>query len=277
MSSMAEEAGGGVGEGVRRAEPGEMCTCGRPAATVYLVGRFGDTVHCGLADGGAPVDGVCTFCGDTIDHTHYWAHYAAAKRAAGRDSAAGDDVAQGGRCPLYRLRLADPLPELHAESVRRNDPVTDRRERAEDRLRAELLEVLLAAGADYDGTYTLLPDVEGEPGEIGDLDDVVFDIGWCVRQALGRDPHDPTSHHEQAGQDAVAVLVLLLRARLDELAVDPNPLTGIDAADLVERAGGAQAWRDTVAHDRPLLVTRRVVRRAQDPEAPYDVYRPWWG
>lgn len=273
MSSVAEEASGGVGEGVRRADPGELCTCGRPAARVYLGGRFGDTGHCGLADGGAPVDGVCTFCGDTIDH----AHYAAAERAAGRDSAVGDDVAQGGRCPLYRLRLADPLPEVHSESVRRYDPVTDRRERAEGRLRAELLEVLLAAGADYDGSYTLLPDVEGEPGEIGDLEDVVFDIGWCVRQAMGRDPHDPASFHEQAGHDAVAVLVLLLRARLDELGVDPNPLAGLGAEALVERAGGAQAWRDTVAHDRPLLVTRRVVRRALDPEAPSDIYRPWWG
>lgn len=259
-----------VSEGVRRAEPGELCTCGRPAATVYLGGRFGDTGGCGLADGGAPVDGVCTFCGDTVDHAHYWQ----AEAAAGRPSLSVE-VPQGERCPLYRLRLAAPLPELYAESVRRYDRVTDRRERAEGRLRRELLEVLLGAGADYDGTYRLLVD-DGDEPESGNLDDVVFDMGWCVRQALARDPHDATSHHPEAGQSAVGVLVVMLRERLDELGVAPNPLAGLDAAALLHRAGGEEAWRETVAHDRPLLVTRRVVRRVLDPEVPADIYRPWF-
>jgi len=260
-----------VSEGVRRAELGELCTCGRQAVEVHTGGRFGDTGGCGLPDGGAPADGVCTFCGDTIDH----AHYAAAERAAGRDTAAGGEQPQGGRCPLYRLRLSDPLPQLHPESVRRYDPVTDRRERAESRLRHELLEVLLAAGADYDGSYTLLTAPDDEP-ETGSLDDVVFDIGWSVRQALGRDPGDVTSLDPHAGQDAVAVLVVMLRAQLNELGATPNPLAGLDGAGLVERAGGDQAWCETIAHDRPLLITRRVVRRALDPEVPDDIYRSWW-
>ena len=76
----------------RPARPGELCTCGRPATTVYDGGRFGPTGHCGLSDGGAPVDGVCTFCGDTINH----AHYARAEAAAGREAAGAGEVAQGG-------------------------------------------------------------------------------------------------------------------------------------------------------------------------------------
>jgi len=261
-----------VSEGVRRAEPGELCTCGRQAIEVYTGGRFGDTGGCGLPDGGAPVEGACTFCGDVIDH----AYYAAAERAAGRDTAAGGgEGPPGGRCPLYRLRLSDPLPKLHPESMRPYDAAIHRRERAEGRLRQELLEVLLAAGADHEAIYTLLADADEQP-EQGTLADVVVDIGWGVRQALGRDPHDVTSHHPSAGQEAVAVLVVMLRARLHELDAAPNPLAGLRGAALIERAGGPEAWTETVAHDRPLLITRRVVRRALDPQAPTDIYRPWW-
>ncbi|MDZ5443780.1 hypothetical protein U2F26_13710 [Micromonospora sp. 4G57] len=42
--------------GERPAEPGEVCTCGRPAG-----GRFGDTGYCGRPDGGQR--GPCPFCG----------------------------------------------------------------------------------------------------------------------------------------------------------------------------------------------------------------------
>jgi len=45
----------------RPAEPGEVCTCGRPAVKVFTGGRFGDTGYCGLPDGGQP--GPCPFCG----------------------------------------------------------------------------------------------------------------------------------------------------------------------------------------------------------------------
>lgn len=34
-------------------------------------------------------------------------------------------------------------------------------------------------------------------------------------------------------------------------------------------------WNDTVAHDRPLPIARRVARRALDPEVPTDIYRTW--
>ena len=69
--------------GVRAAVAGELCTCGRPAAQVILAepgDPWGDTGYCGLDDGGAPADGVCTFCGDTIDHDAY----GRAEQAAGR-------------------------------------------------------------------------------------------------------------------------------------------------------------------------------------------------
>jgi hypothetical protein len=60
----------------RPAEPGELCTCGRPAITVYLAGKFGPTGWCGQADGGNQAE-PCPFCGRGR-HAH--------------------------RCPAYRLR-----------------------------------------------------------------------------------------------------------------------------------------------------------------------------
>jgi hypothetical protein len=61
----------------RPAEPGELCTCGRPAVVVYLGGVFGPTGWCGRSDGGE-VAGPCPFCGGPRHE---------------------------GRCPDYRLRL----------------------------------------------------------------------------------------------------------------------------------------------------------------------------
>lgn len=60
----------------RPALPGEVCTCGRAAVTVYEGGPHGDTGYCGRPDGGQT--GPCPFCGE-----------------------ARHDV---GRCALYRLR-----------------------------------------------------------------------------------------------------------------------------------------------------------------------------
>lgn len=60
----------------RPAEPGELCTCGRQAITVFLGSDHGPTGYCGRADGGAQ-SGPCPFCG-------------------------GDR--HQGRCPQYRLR-----------------------------------------------------------------------------------------------------------------------------------------------------------------------------
>jgi hypothetical protein len=263
--------------GVRAATPGELCTCGRPADRVVLAepgDPWGDTGYCGLDDGGAPAEGVCTFCGDTIDHDAY----GRAEQDAGRPFLAyvTDGRPQGGRCPLYRLRLADPLPPVHTASIKVFDPETDRRERSEARLRIELTLLLEAAGADYDGTYQLMKFDDEDDDETGNLADVVFDICWATRQALGNDPDGADTREPGAGQTAVAVTVVMLRARLDELGIAPNPLDGLDAAGLIERAGGDDAWSQTIACDRPLLIVRRVVRRALQPEAPTDIYRQWW-
>lgn len=62
----------------RRAEPGELCTCGRQAIVVYLGSAFGPTGWCGIHDGGDQT-GPCPFCGGPR-HTE-------------------------SRCPDYRLRL----------------------------------------------------------------------------------------------------------------------------------------------------------------------------
>ncbi len=46
--------------------PGERCTCGRPAVTVFLTEKFGRVGYCGIADGGAALlhdtDDVLTGC-----------------------------------------------------------------------------------------------------------------------------------------------------------------------------------------------------------------------
>ncbi|MFJ4653919.1 hypothetical protein ACIP5Y_21860 [Nocardia sp. NPDC088792] len=63
---------------VRRALPGERCTCGRQAVEVFI-SDHGETGYCGLADGGQ--EGPCVFCGsEERDH---------------------------GRCPQYQLRVGE--------------------------------------------------------------------------------------------------------------------------------------------------------------------------
>lgn len=255
----------------RPAQPGELCTCGRQASEVLEGGEFGAVGHCGRSDGGAPTDGVCTFCGDTIDHAHYWR----SEREAGRPAVGTADAPQGGRCPLYRLRLADPLPEVHAESVRRYDRVTDLVERSKARFESELTQVFQDLGADFTAPRLLdFPDEDGAPAT-GDLDDVIFDVVFATHQALVRDGGEVTTEPD-AGQTAVAAMVLMLRPRLDELGMSSNPLAGVGARALVDAAGGDDAWLSTLACDRPLLILRRVVRRAVMPAAPWDIYRQWW-
>jgi len=38
--------------GQRPAEPGEVCSCGRPAIVVYLTEAHGPVPYCGIPDGG---------------------------------------------------------------------------------------------------------------------------------------------------------------------------------------------------------------------------------
>ncbi|MGH9062567.1 MAG: hypothetical protein ACRDZQ_15065 [Acidimicrobiales bacterium] len=68
-------------EGERRAEPGERCTCGRRAMTVFVTDA-GEVGWCGLSDGGQK--GGCVFCGDPAGH-------------------------QGRRCSSYSLRPTGPV------------------------------------------------------------------------------------------------------------------------------------------------------------------------
>jgi hypothetical protein len=82
--------GGTVTEQIteRPAEPGELCTCGRPAVVVYLGSEWGAVGACLIQDGGSCL-GPCSWCGDP---------------RSPRD-------AHGGRCPDYRLRLDQPDQE----------------------------------------------------------------------------------------------------------------------------------------------------------------------
>lgn len=73
----------------RPAAPGELCTCGRQAITVYLTGLHGQVGYCGLADGGARAT-PCPFCGEHTTHLTAW----------------GDPA----RCPAYRLRPGGTPP-----------------------------------------------------------------------------------------------------------------------------------------------------------------------
>lgn len=47
----------------RKAEPGDLCTCGRPAREVFERADGGEVGYCGVPDGG-PKTGPCPFCGE---------------------------------------------------------------------------------------------------------------------------------------------------------------------------------------------------------------------
>jgi hypothetical protein len=84
------------------------------AVDVYLGGEFDATGDCGRRGGGAPVDGVCTFCGDTIDHELCWR---AERRLAARPSGRGTSPKAGGaRCT--GCGLADPFRAARNRSSR---------------------------------------------------------------------------------------------------------------------------------------------------------------
>ena len=78
---------GPTGPGQRPAEPGERCTCGRPAVLVFTGGPHGDTGYCGTPDGG--------------------------DRSAPCPSCDGDR--HEGRCPAYRVNGIERTPtRVHA-------------------------------------------------------------------------------------------------------------------------------------------------------------------
>lgn len=90
-----------MAEEMRRAEPGELCTCGRQAVEVYDTPRFGPIGACHRQNGGQPEGGWCPFCENELRHD---------------EPRVDDDLnqvgvfLQGRRCPRYRLRLTDPVP-----------------------------------------------------------------------------------------------------------------------------------------------------------------------
>ena len=51
----------------RPAQPGEVCTCGRPAVTVFVTDGHGPVGYCGIPDGGE-TSGPCPFCGAATRH-----------------------------------------------------------------------------------------------------------------------------------------------------------------------------------------------------------------
>lgn len=81
----------------RPAQPGQYCTCGRQAVTVFITEDFGETGWCGISDGGAQA-GPCPFCGGARHE---------------------------GRCPNYQLRPGPPdRPESPASPEPRGSNVT---------------------------------------------------------------------------------------------------------------------------------------------------------
>ena len=130
------------------------------------------------------------FCGDTIEHDRYWAAQARAERPA----AAPSGEPQGGRCPLYRLRLADPLPAVHPDSVEPFDREDDLRERSQARLDAELV-ALFESLCTITATYRL--------HDLGDHDnDNDYDEGHGEGEGEGRPGTSRTSSSTSAGPPA---------------------------------------------------------------------------
>lgn len=77
--------------GQRAAQPGERCTCGRQAVTVYAREDGIEFGYCGLPDGGGRT-GPCSFCGHDR-HRHPW----------------GDPAP----CPRYRLQPDPAIQRPH--------------------------------------------------------------------------------------------------------------------------------------------------------------------
>lgn len=72
----------------RPAQPGELCTCGRQAITVFpATEQFGDVGHCGIEGAAFRPVLPCPWCGTSKPHLEPW----------------GDP----GRCPEYTLRPPD--------------------------------------------------------------------------------------------------------------------------------------------------------------------------
>ena len=80
----------------RPARPGELCTCGRQARTVFLTRRWGEVGSCDTDGAGQLPVLPCPFCGATEAHQ------------------VGGEVV---KCPQYRLRILDDLVEVSEQLV----------------------------------------------------------------------------------------------------------------------------------------------------------------
>jgi hypothetical protein len=91
-------------ESTRRAEPGELCVCGRQASIVIRGPEWDDVGACSVDGGGQRPVLPCPFCGATEAHQ------------------VGGEVV---KCPQYRLRILDDLTDearlvlnvVHADRV----------------------------------------------------------------------------------------------------------------------------------------------------------------
>ncbi|MER6092412.1 hypothetical protein [Streptomyces bluensis] len=68
----------------RRAQTGELCTCGRQAVVVYTNDEYGSVGYCGIEGSARRPVLPCPWCGTSTPHTTSW----------------GDPD----RCPDYQLR-----------------------------------------------------------------------------------------------------------------------------------------------------------------------------
>ena len=245
-SCLAVRAGGvAAGESPIRSRPSFRTSCesatslGSGDRSLRCTGR-----SCGTADCGVLLLGLAGRCsGASPSSTH------GRPRSLGRGQSRHERCAPRaqprGRCPLYRLRLADPPPAVNLESVRRFDPAADRVALARGSLREELFELLLAAGVDQDEAS----------------------IGAGHRGGHGRRAHvqhyqpDPAgSPRRNAGGRGDAVPA---GPGARQLRPDPQPprRSGRGRVDRRRRTG----WDDPELIHRPRLIARRLHTRITGP------------
>lgn len=118
---------------------------------------------------------------------------------------------------------------------------------------------------------------------LGNLENVIDELRNRTRDGLEADGDAATTHDPAAGRVGTEQFAWQLRWQLFDLGVRPNPLPGnyldaVNVDELIDLAGGRDAWEQTRACDRPVLILRRVVRPAVDPGASSALPDPrdWW-
>lgn len=114
----------------RVARPGELCTCGRAAVTVFISEEYGEVGYCGIEGSAANPVLPCPWCSSVEPHKQSW----------------GDPA----KCPEYQIRPPDPeTTQPRAERIRQ--VVGDRQIPGirEDRLRGILSRWQLPTSLEY--------------------------------------------------------------------------------------------------------------------------------